>query len=145
MKKIIEKIRRRLTKLSLQPIRVYCLHHVCEHFDPDSMHESDWMALGEFQQRIFSMHKDSVQFISLTDAYNHIKNDKVRLGKYAVLTFDDGYASLKELLPEGNDLKAVEGLLGNSDNLRQESREVDQHKPEQMTFDFGSDFNNDFK
>lgn len=54
-------------------------------------------------------------------------------------------ASLKELLPEGNDLKAVEGLLGNSDNLRQESREVDQHKPEQMTFDFGSDFNNDFK
>ena len=52
---------------------------------------------------------------------------------------------MKELLPEGNDLKAVEGLLGNSDNLRQESREVDQHKPEQMTFDFGSDFNNDFK
>lgn len=48
-------------------------------------------------------------------------------------------ASLKELLPEGQDLKAVEGLLGNSDNLRQESREVDQHKPEQMTFDFGID------
>ncbi len=46
-------------------------------------------------------------------------------------------ASLKELLPDGKDLKAVEGLLGNSDNLRQESREVDQHKPEQMTFDFG--------
>lgn len=54
-------------------------------------------------------------------------------------------ASLKELLPEGKDLKAIEGLMGNSDNLRQESREVDQHKPEQMTFDFGSDFNNDFK
>ena len=54
-------------------------------------------------------------------------------------------ASLKELLPEGKDLKAVEGLLGNSDDLRQESREVDQHQPEQMTFDFGSDFNSDFK
>lgn len=54
-------------------------------------------------------------------------------------------ASLKELLPEGKDLKAVEGLLGNSDNLRQESREVDKHQPEQMTFDFGSDFNSDFK
>ena len=54
-------------------------------------------------------------------------------------------ASLKELLPEGKDLKAIEGLMGNSDNLRQDSREVDQHKPEQMTFDFGSDFNNDFK
>lgn len=54
-------------------------------------------------------------------------------------------ASLKELLPEGKDLKAVEGLLGNSDNLRQESREVDQHQPEQMTLDFGGDFNSDFK
>lgn len=54
-------------------------------------------------------------------------------------------ASLKELLPDGKDLKAVEGLLGNSDNLRQESREVDQHQPEQMTLDFGGDFNNDFK
>lgn len=48
-------------------------------------------------------------------------------------------ASLKELLPDGDDLKAVEGLLGNSDNLRQESREVDQHKPEQMSFDFGNE------
>lgn len=54
-------------------------------------------------------------------------------------------ASLKELLPEGKDLKAIEGLMGNSDNLRQESREVDQHQPEQMTFDFGGDFNSDFK
>ncbi len=54
-------------------------------------------------------------------------------------------ASLKELLPEGKDLKAIDGLMGNSDNLRQESREVDQHKPEQMTLDFGGDFNSDFK
>ncbi len=54
-------------------------------------------------------------------------------------------ASLKELLPDGKDLKAIEGLMGNSDNLRQESREVDQHQPEQMTFDFGNDFNSDFK
>lgn len=49
-------------------------------------------------------------------------------------------ASLKELLPEGKDLNAIEGLLGNSDNLRQESREVDEHKPVQMTIDFGEGF-----
>ena len=48
-------------------------------------------------------------------------------------------ASLKELLPDGKDLKSVEGLLGNSDNLRQESREVDQHQPEQMSIDFGAE------
>lgn len=45
-------------------------------------------------------------------------------------------ASLKELLPEGKDLKAIEGLMGNSDNLRQESRDVDNHQPEQMTIEF---------
>lgn len=52
-------------------------------------------------------------------------------------------ASLKELLPDGKDLKAVEGLLGNSDNLRQESREVDKHQPKQGSFDFS--FSSDFK
>ena len=54
-------------------------------------------------------------------------------------------ASLKELLPDCKDLESIEGLLGNGDNLRQESRDIDQKKPEQMTLDFNSDFNNDFK
>ena len=45
-------------------------------------------------------------------------------------------ASLKELLPESKDLEAIEGLLGNGDNLRQESREVDQIKPEQLSLGF---------
>ena len=45
-------------------------------------------------------------------------------------------ASLKELLPDGKDLEAIEGLLGNGDNLRQESREVDQMKPEQLSLGF---------
>ena len=43
--------------------------------------------------------QDGVEFISLTDAYKHICNDYVRCKKYAVLTFDDGYASLNEILP----------------------------------------------
>lgn len=49
-------------------------------------------------------------------------------------------ASLRELLPDGKDLKAIEGLIGNSDNLRQESRTIDKRKPEQLTIDFGGDF-----
>lgn len=54
-------------------------------------------------------------------------------------------ASFKELLPEGEDRKAIDGLMGNSDNLRQESREVEKHVPSQMSLDFGGDFNNDYK
>lgn len=46
-------------------------------------------------------------------------------------------ASLKELLPDGSkDLKNVQGLLGNSDNLRQESKDIENRKSTQLTFDF---------
>jgi adenine-specific DNA methylase len=49
-------------------------------------------------------------------------------------------ATLQEILPDdSSDLKLVRGLLGNSDNLRQESRDIEQHKPEQMTLDFGAE------
>lgn len=46
-------------------------------------------------------------------------------------------ASLKELLPDGSkDLKNVQGLLGNSDNLRQESKDIENRQSKQLTFDF---------
>ncbi len=40
------------------------------------------------------MQKGGVEFISLTEAYEHICNDNIRCKRYAVLTFDDGYTSL---------------------------------------------------
>lgn len=83
----------------LQPIRVYCLHHVCAKYDADSMNRGDWMQIDEFKQKVQKMQQDGVKFISLTEAYNKITNDKFRNRKYAVLTFDDGNASLKEILP----------------------------------------------
>jgi peptidoglycan/xylan/chitin deacetylase (PgdA/CDA1 family) len=86
-------------KIRLQPIRVFCLHHVCEQFDPDAMYAFDWMALDEFKQKINVLRNDGYQFISLTAAYEHLKKDWFRCKKYAVLTFDDGYKSLKEILP----------------------------------------------
>ncbi len=45
------------------------------------------------------MQEGGVEFISLTEVYKHICNDWFRYKKYSVLTFDDGYATLKELLP----------------------------------------------
>lgn len=97
--KILAKICRRWIKLRLQPIRVFCLHHVCETFDVESMYECDWMQIDEFKNKVSSMQKGGVEFISLTEAYKHICKDWFRYKNYAVLTFDDGYASLKEILP----------------------------------------------
>lgn len=99
MKELVNKIRRKWMKLRLQPIRVFCLHHVCETFDADYMNACDWMQIDEFKQKVQRMQQDGVEFISLTDAYNKITNDKFRNHKYVVLTFDDGYASLNEILP----------------------------------------------
>ena len=97
--KIWAKICRRWIKFRLQPIRVFCLHHVCEEFDTGSMNKGDWMLIDEFKVKVQAMRQDGIEFISLTDAYQHICSDFFRHEKYAVLTFDDGYASLKEILP----------------------------------------------
>ena len=93
------KIRRKWIKLRLQPIRVFCLHHVCEMYDADVMNACDWIALDEFKIKVQTLQQNGVEFISLSKAHTHITKDKIRCKKYAVLTFDDGYASLKEILP----------------------------------------------
>lgn len=96
---LINRIIRKWTKLRLQPIRVFCFHYVCEAFDGDSMHECDWMDIEAFKRAIIHMHNNGAKFISMSEAYMRITNDKIRRQKYIVLTFDDGYASLKKILP----------------------------------------------
>ena len=95
----VSKILRYWIKLRLQPIRVFCLHHVCNQFDAEAMYPCDWMALDEFKMKIKALRSQGYQFISLTSAYEHLKKDWFRRKKYAVLTFDDGYKSLNEVLP----------------------------------------------
>jgi peptidoglycan/xylan/chitin deacetylase (PgdA/CDA1 family) len=96
---LLHKIQRKWMKLRLQPIRVFCLHHACEQFDAEAMYPCDWVAMDEFKQKIIALRNQGYQFISLTKAYYHLKKDYFRRKKYAVLTFDDGYKSLKEVLP----------------------------------------------
>lgn len=96
---VIKKISNRWKKLRLQPISVFCLHHVTEQFDSAIMNQGDWMAIHEFKGKINHLRRDGVKFISLTDAYQLLKSDYIRIQKYAVLAFDDGYASMKEVLP----------------------------------------------
>lgn len=97
--KLLHKFYRKLLRLRLEPIRIFCLHHVCEQFDVETMYPCDWMALSEFKQKIKDLHNQGYQFISLMDAYNYLKTDLCRRKKFAVLTFDDGYKSLLEMLP----------------------------------------------
>lgn len=99
IKSILAKLKRKWIKLRLQPIRVFCLHHVCEKFDDESMYPCDWMELSVFQTKINELRNQGWQFISLTAAYQRLKKDRLRRKKYAVLTFDDGYKSLLEVLP----------------------------------------------
>ena len=86
-------------KIRLQPIRVFCLHHVCECYDEERMRLCDWMTLDNFKQKVLDMQAKGYEFISLTVAHQYLQNDCFRTKKYAVLTFDDGYKSLLEVLP----------------------------------------------
>lgn len=63
------------------------------------MINGDWMQMDKFKNAIMEKRQNGIVFISLEDAYSHICNDWFRNKQYAVLTFDDGYASLKEILP----------------------------------------------
>ena len=100
---LVDKILRRWMRFRLQPIHVFCLHHVCEHFDAESMHEGDWIALDTFKQKVLAMQRSGRQFISLSKAHDELTHSfspfAFRLSHYVVLTFDDGYASLREVLP----------------------------------------------
>lgn len=97
--KPLDKIKRKWAKFRLQPIHVYCLHHICAQFDADSMNACDWTDIGAFKTKILQMRHMGVELISLSEAYTHFAHDLFRGHKYAVITIDDGYASLKEILP----------------------------------------------
>lgn len=85
-------------KLRLQPIRVFCFHQVSDVFDSESMWECDWISTTDFKTRINTLQKEYT-FISLPRAYDKLKQDVFRLKKYAVLTADDGWASIINVIP----------------------------------------------
>ena len=125
---IFQKVKRKWMQLCLKPIRVYCLHHVCEKFDSDSMNYSDWMPLDEFKDKIMQLQNEGVQFISLSLAYNKLTHNYFRFKKYSVIAFDDGYASLKEVLPWLEEQKVptvlfINGKYLDGKSYRQKSNE----------------------
>lgn len=96
---IQQKILRRILHLRLQPIRVFCFHQVSETFDESYMYRMDWLQTDAFKSEIKNLQEQGYKFIPLTEAFQHLQNDKFRLCKYAVLTADDGWSSLRNILP----------------------------------------------
>jgi peptidoglycan/xylan/chitin deacetylase (PgdA/CDA1 family) len=97
-KDILYRIRRKWTKIRLQPIRVFCFHQVSDTFDKSTMYPGDWTQIEQFKRNILQL-KKQYTFISLQDAYKNLNSDWFRAKKYAVLTADDGWSSLKNILP----------------------------------------------
>ena len=85
--------------MRLQPIRVLCFHQVSDAFDESTMERVDWLETDLFKQRIEALCQEGYTFISLPEAHEKMRKDWLRCKKYAVLTADDGWASLKNILP----------------------------------------------
>lgn len=98
MNRLLEKIRRKVGSTRLQPIRVFCFHQVSDEFEPETMWECDWTQTEQFKRKILAL-KKKYTFISLTEVTKRLQNDRFRPQRYAALTSDDGWASLKGILP----------------------------------------------
>lgn len=92
------KLYRKWLHFRFQPIRVYCFHQVSDEFEPETMIRCDWMRTDVFKKDILLLEKHYT-FISLQEATSHLKFDRFRRKRYAVLTADDGWASLKNIVP----------------------------------------------
>lgn len=96
---LILRIKRKWMKMRLQPIRVLCFHQVSDAFDESTMERVDWLETDLFKQRIEALCQEGYTFISLPEAHEKMRKDWFRRKRYAVLTADDGWASLKNILP----------------------------------------------
>lgn len=97
-KTLYQKVLRYWKKLRFAPIRVFCFHQVSCEFDPDTMWECDWTQADLFKRNIFAL-KKKYTFISLTKVTSHLTQDRFRWKHYAALTADDGWASVKNIVP----------------------------------------------
>ena len=85
-------------KLTHCPIHVYVFHHVSDSRDPLISGKPDWTQKSVFFSNLRAL-KKKYRFISLPSAYSKIKNDRIRLRKYAVLTTDDGLRTILSVIP----------------------------------------------
>ena len=95
---LFQKVKRKLLKMRFRPIRVFVFHQVSETFEPETMVQNDWTELGKYKAAILKL-KMEYEFISLKEAEHKIATDHFRRKNYAVLTSDDGWQSLLNIVP----------------------------------------------
>lgn len=52
VQQLISKVKRKIIKLRLRPIRVFCCHEVSDYFDAKTTWEGDWISTEDFKKRI---------------------------------------------------------------------------------------------
>lgn len=95
---ILKKLKRTLVRLRYQPIRVFFFHQVSDEFESETMWECDWTQTEQFKRNILALQK-KYTFVSLQEAHRRLASDVFRTKRYAALTSDDGWASLKNIVP----------------------------------------------
>ncbi len=95
---LFHKIKRKILKWRLHPIRVFVFHQVSEVFEPDTMNKNDWTEIEQFKNNLLKLNAE-YEFISLEEAAIKIGTDCIRRKNYAVLTSDDGWRSLLNIVP----------------------------------------------
>lgn len=82
----------------MKPVSVFLFHHVSEVRNPLISATCDWTQIEQFKKNICLLKKE-YDFISLEEAWWRLNHDRFRFRKFAVLTADDGYRSLLDILP----------------------------------------------
>lgn len=95
---IFNRLKLKWKHVLFSPIRVFVFHQVSEQFDEQSMWACDWTEINQFKEHIRLL-QNEYTFISLHEAYFRLQNDWSCKNKFAVLTADDGWRSILNVLP----------------------------------------------
>ena len=82
-----------------KPILILNFHQISYEFNPNIDLQTSWTPLDSFDQTIRFLQANNFQLISLLEADNIIESKQKRKKHYAAITFDDGYASILNILP----------------------------------------------
>lgn len=95
---IVNKIVRRLERLWWAPVEVMVFHAVSDKYDSRRNKQVDWSQTDDFTSHIRLL-KSRYRFVSLDEADRRLHQRGCRRERLAVLTCDDGYASVLDILP----------------------------------------------
>lgn len=95
---IVNRIGRRLARWWWTPVEVLVFHAVSDVYDKSRNERVDWSQTDDFKNHI-QLLKMKYTFVSLEEAVQRLSQWKCRKERLAVLTSDDGYASVLGVLP----------------------------------------------